>query len=139
MKKFFSLMLVFAAMFAFTACDNTSDMTDEELEAALIEKGFFKGKISSPDEDNGKWLAANINADKTYAFYYSETRREVKKGDVEDVLMTGTWKVLEGVFYYTDDTDEGADVGTWYSRFKISKNGKRLTCEYDDGWKVELD
>lgn len=135
MKKFFSLMLAAAAMFMFTACDKTDDMTDEELEAAIIEHAQYTGKTKSNNEDyDDVWLSANFNADKTFVIYFGEKKKDVRKDDA-DVFWSGKWKVLDGKLLITDDDD---DVETWHDFWTISKSGKRITYE-GQLFSVELD
>ena len=144
MKKIFSLMLVLAAMFAFTACDNTDDMSDEELTAAIIkhsESGFV-GKIVNAADDykefEGKHMSANFDADGTFAIYFGEKKKDVKPKNVsaEDAFWTGKWKVLDGKLLVTDDDDEEEE---WYNTLVISKEGKRLTYSNAETFTVELD
>lgn len=135
MKKFFSLMFAAAAMFMFTACDKTDDMTDEELEAAIIDHAQYTGQTKSDDEDyDDIWLSANFNADKTYAIYWGEKRKDVRKDDA-DVLLAGKWKVLDGKLLMTDYDDE---VEEWFGAWTLSKSGKRISYE-GPSFSVELD
>lgn len=135
MKKFFSLMFAAAAMFMFTACDKTDDMTDEELEAAIIDHAQYTGQTKSDDEDyDDIWLSANFNADKTYAIYWGEKRKDVRKDDA-DVLLAGKWKVLDGKLLMTDYDDE---VEEWFGAWTLSKSGKRISYS-GPSFSVELD
>lgn len=135
MKKFFSLMFAAAAMFMFTACDKTDDMTDEELEAAIIDHAQYTGQTKSDDEDyDDIWLSANFNADKTYAIYWGEKRKDVRKDDA-DVLLAGKWKVLDGKLLMTDYDDE---VEEWFGAWTLSKSGKRISYN-GPSFSVELD
>ena len=130
-------MLVAAAMFAFTACDNTEDMSDEELTAAIVahsESGFV-GKTKSENKDyDDLWLSANFSADGTFVIYWGEKRKEVKKGEA-DIFWTGKWKVQDGKLLITDDDDT---TEVWYDVWVISKEGKRITYS-GEAWSVELD
>ncbi len=144
MKKFFSLMLVAAAMFAFTACDNTSDMSDDELTAAIVKHSGtltgFTGEIQWKGEaiEGVNHMAANFDADGTFALYFGEKKKDVKPKNLssDDIFWSGKWKVLNGKLLITDDEDE---VEEWYDDiFIISKEGKRLS--YDgESFAVVLD
>gem|GEM_PF-7003959 len=148
MKKIFSFMLVAVAMFTFTACDNTADMSDAELEQAIIkhsESGFI-GKIEVKDKEDaeladfdGQYMSANFDADHKFALYFGEKKKDVKAKNIspEDAFWTGEWKVVDGILWVTDDEDSGEDLGKWYDVFVISKEGKRIT--YDGLFKVVLD
>lgn len=128
-------MFAAAAMFMFTACDKTDDMTDEELEAAIIDHAQYTGQTKSDDEDyDDIWLSANFNADKTYAIYWGEKRKDVRKDDA-DVLLAGKWKVLDGKLLMTDYDDE---VEEWFGAWTLSKSGKRISYE-GQSFSVELD
>ncbi len=116
MKKFFYLL--FAAMIAtttFTSCeDNTEDMTDTEITAAITDAGTYSGDDSTGDELLLRFVSSQ------YVMIYTEdygdgSEKEISLTDFDSLYTeyasspttasafgAGAWAVAEGVIGLVD-------------------------------------
>ncbi|MBR1630975.1 MAG: hypothetical protein IJ680_03890 [Paludibacteraceae bacterium] len=130
MKKFFSMMLIAVAMFGFVACDNTEDMSDTELAAAILKKEMFWGKVTSETNKvvDGKYITAIFEEEagvRSYALYMTESRHDAKKEyEDEEAFNEGTWTVTNGELILTQNG--GNSVA-----YKLEKEGKRIVIDTD--------
>ncbi len=92
MKKFIYVMFVaLMATVSFTSCDETEEMTDTELYAAILSNAAYSG--ADADED----VATLVFTQSSYILTYTEY----------GVFSTGTWDVVEGELVLTSsDTSE---------------------------------
>ncbi len=116
-KNLFSVMMMaVVATMSFVSCsDDTANMTDDELKAAIVKKINYSGT------EDGDDVTLNMGSSGDYLLKYTDEDLNLNKTD-SAYFSKGTWAVVNSVLSLTQTSPKAASFsGT------IGDEGKSLT------------